>query len=95
MADVIVFFFFRMVGMALVMRLSELFQSGTMRKYNLISFERYILNPRAVVSNFVINDSAQEKMVHLYLFSDYVMCHYSHSIQYFLIYSCNHFGEHY
>lgn len=40
MADVIVFSFFRMAGMALVMRLLELFQSGTMRKYNFISFER-------------------------------------------------------
>ena len=39
--DAVVFFFFfflRMAGMALVMRLLELFQGGTMRKYNFISF---------------------------------------------------------
>lgn len=34
------FFLFRMAGMALVMRLTELFQGGTMRKCNFISFER-------------------------------------------------------
>lgn len=32
------FFFLRMAGMALVMRLLELFQGGTMRKYNFIFF---------------------------------------------------------
>lgn len=44
MADAIFFFFLRMAGMALVMRLLELFQGGTMRKYNFIFFNSKMIN---------------------------------------------------
>ena len=50
--DAIFFFFFlRMAGMALVMRLLELFQGGTMRKYNFISFNSKMINIKSQSSD--------------------------------------------